>query len=112
GVIVPLSGLARVLAEWFISVHWGQKVLERLLPEGDLTLMRRPVESWFWPFLIILVHAVAVCIAASVLLGKSHGRGRARWHSARTEVRWLLGMLTHHATRLKRCDTRLEACLL
>jgi hypothetical protein len=77
GVIVPLSGVARSLAEGLISVYWGQKVLERLLPEADLARIGRETEAWSGPMSIVLVHAVVVCIAASVLLWRS-GRSRSR----------------------------------
>jgi hypothetical protein len=78
GVIVPLSGFARLLAEWFISDYWGQKVLERLLPEADLTRIGRETEAWSGPRLIVLAHAGAVCIAASIVLWRTRGRGRSR----------------------------------
>ena len=78
GVIVPLSGFARSLAEGFISVYWGQKVLERLLPEADLTRIGREAEAWSGPLAIVLAHAGAVCVAASVVLWRTRGRGRSR----------------------------------
>jgi ABC-type multidrug transport system ATPase subunit len=77
GVIVPLSSFARSFAEWFISVYWAQKVLERLLPESDLTRIGREAEAWAGPLAIVLAHAGAVCFAASVLLWRS-GKGRSR----------------------------------
>jgi ABC transport system ATP-binding/permease protein len=78
GVIVPLSGFARSLAEWFISIYWGQKVLERLLPEAELARSGREMEAWSGPLLIVLAHAGVVCSATSVLLWRIRGRGRSR----------------------------------
>ena len=78
GVIVPLEGLARQLAEWLVSVHWGQKTLERLLPEADVMRIGRQTEEWSGPLLIVWAHAVAVCVAALVVLWTTRGRGKAR----------------------------------
>jgi ABC-type multidrug transport system permease subunit len=78
GVIVPLEGFAKYLAEWLVSVYWGQKTLERLLPDADLNLIFRKEEGWSGPLSIVCVHAVAVCAAALVVLWKTRGRGKAR----------------------------------
>jgi ABC-type multidrug transport system ATPase subunit len=77
GVIVPLSGFARFLAQWLISVHWGQKVLERLIPRDDLAGMVRETDAWAGPLLVVLVHAGAACLGAAVLLSRG---GRSRSH--------------------------------
>jgi hypothetical protein len=76
GVIAPLSGFARSLAEWFISVHAGQKALERLFPEADLTRIGRVKEAWSGPLTIVLAHAAVACAAALVVLSRTRGRAR------------------------------------
>jgi ABC-type multidrug transport system ATPase subunit len=77
GVIAPLSGFSRFLSECLISVYWGQFVLERLLPEADLTRIGRKTEPWSAPLMIVLVHAGAVCIVALVVLWRTRGKGRS-----------------------------------
>ncbi len=78
GVIAPLSGIARSLAEWFISVYWGQKALERVLPEADLMRLGREKLEWSGPLAIVSAHAAAVALSALVVLSRTRGRGRAR----------------------------------
>ncbi len=77
GVIVPLSGVARILAEGLISVYWGQKALERLLPIDDLTAIGRQSEDWTGPLVVTLSHFTVVSVAALVVLATTRGRGRA-----------------------------------
>ncbi len=76
GIIAPLTGFARVLAEGLSSVYWGQKLLERLLPEADLARIGRDAEAWSWPLMIVLAHAGAACAAAQVVLWRTQARGR------------------------------------
>src|SRR5207253_6591277 len=38
GVIAPLSGLANLLAKGLITVHWGERSMESLLPDKELSL--------------------------------------------------------------------------
>ncbi len=45
GVVAPLEGPARLLAEWFITVYRGQQALESLLPEADLTFLGRSARA-------------------------------------------------------------------
>ncbi len=78
GVIAPLSGIARSFAEWFISVHWGQKALERVLPEADLMRLAREKLEWSAPLAIVSAHAAAAGLAVLVVLSRTRGRGRAR----------------------------------
>jgi ABC-type multidrug transport system permease subunit len=73
-VIVPLSGLARTLAEVGISVYWGHKVLERLLPEADLARIGRQTEAWSGPLWLVVAHAAAFCAAALFVLEKRRAR--------------------------------------
>jgi ABC-type multidrug transport system ATPase subunit len=77
-VIVPLSGLARTLAAALISVYWGQKALERLLPEADLARIGRETEEWSGPLWVVAAHAAAFCAAALLVLARGRGRGQAR----------------------------------
>jgi hypothetical protein len=75
GVIARLSGLAKFLANALISVYWGQQALENLLPEGELG---REGGSWFFPFFVVLTHAMVGAFATIVALGWIQPRMRPR----------------------------------
>jgi len=68
GVIAPLSGLAKLLAKAFITVHWAVESLERLLPDVDLEVLGRKSESWVGPLSIVLAHALATAMATMAFL--------------------------------------------
>ena len=78
GVVAPLNGLVRFLAKGFITVHWAQQALERLLPEADLTFLgRQRGTSWF-PWAIVLVQAAVGAAATFVVLWQTRGKAASR----------------------------------
>jgi ABC transport system ATP-binding/permease protein len=78
GVIARLSGLAKLLANGFISVYWGQQALERLLPDVDLKYVGREAGSWFYPTFIVLAHAIVGAVATIIVLGRMQARSRPK----------------------------------
>ena len=84
GVIAPLNRLARLTAQGFVTVHWGQQALERLLPEGDLALLGKTKEDWRRPLAIVLTHMVVAAVFTVVVLmrseEKTEGRNADRIH--------------------------------
>jgi hypothetical protein len=75
GVIAPLSGGVKAVAEGLVSVYWGQRGLQALLPEADRALLRPGDESAVIPGLVIAAHAMACSVAALVFLRRT-GRDR------------------------------------
>jgi ABC transport system ATP-binding/permease protein len=78
GVIARLSGLAKFLANAFMSVYWGQQALEHLLPESDLKYVGREGGNWFNPWIVVLAHAVVGTVAAIVVLTRTEARSRPK----------------------------------
>jgi ABC transport system ATP-binding/permease protein len=75
GVIAPLSGFKEGLAKAGITAFWGQRTLERLLPEDDRTVLAVGSESAWSQAGVVAAHAAAfAAIALAVLLV----RGRQR----------------------------------
>jgi ABC-type multidrug transport system ATPase subunit len=70
GVIAPLSGLGMALAKAGITVHWGQRALQALLPQGE------PGE-YVGNLGGVAVHVV-VFIAATLWWLHWQGRGKAK----------------------------------
>jgi len=71
GVIAPLTGLARWMAQGFVTVFWAQQALERLLPQADLTLLGKTKEDWHRPLAIVLTHLVVGAVATVFVLLRS-----------------------------------------
>jgi hypothetical protein len=71
GVIAPLTGLARWLAKGYVTVHWAQQALERLLPESDLSLVGKQQMDWRLPVVVVLLHLVIAVTASVILLARS-----------------------------------------
>jgi ABC transport system ATP-binding/permease protein len=78
GVITRLSGLAQLMANGLITVYWGQQALERLLPTNDLRLLAREEGNWFYPWAILLAHAVVGAAATVGVLRQTQGRTGSR----------------------------------
>ena len=78
GVITSLNGFARFLANAFISVYWGQQALERLLPEGDLKYIGHDEGNWFYPWIVVLVHAIVAGGATIGILAQTELRSRPK----------------------------------
>jgi ABC transport system ATP-binding/permease protein len=74
GVIAPLNGFARLMAQGFVTVHWGQQALERLLPEADLMLLGKTEADWRIPFATVLIHLVVAAILCVVVLLRSEDK--------------------------------------
>lgn len=67
GVVAPLSGFARVLAEFGITVYWGRIALERLLPEADQRLLGGNPGGWVGPLSLVVLQGViftVICVTA------------------------------------------------
>jgi hypothetical protein len=73
GVIAPLSGLGKFLADSAITARWGQQALEALLPDGDLTLLRRDRSDYPWPVAIVGIH-ILIFAGGTLLALWSQGR--------------------------------------
>jgi ABC-type multidrug transport system ATPase subunit/pSer/pThr/pTyr-binding forkhead associated (FHA) protein len=76
GVIAPLGGLAKGLAEASMSVYWGQRALERLLPESELMRIGREKLAWGGPAGIVLAQAGVACAAALIVLSRARERSK------------------------------------
>jgi hypothetical protein len=66
GVIAPLSGLANLLAKGLITVHWGERGMESLLPDKDLSLFHS--ERLHYGTQLAVVGAHIVLFAAATFL--------------------------------------------
>jgi energy-coupling factor transporter ATP-binding protein EcfA2/ABC-type multidrug transport system permease subunit len=73
GVVAPLNGISEAMAKSLITVYWGRQALERLLPEGELSLLRRGDGDWSMPFSLTIDH---MCVAAALALIVLWGMGR------------------------------------
>jgi ABC-type multidrug transport system ATPase subunit len=58
GVIAPLRGLGKWMAEGAITVRWGEQALEALLPDKDLALLGMERASYGWRLAVVAVHVV------------------------------------------------------
>ena len=78
GVVAPLKGLVQLLAKGFITVHWAQQALERLLPEADLTLLGRQKGDFLVPWGIVLLQTAVGVAATFIALWQSKGKAASR----------------------------------
>jgi ABC transport system ATP-binding/permease protein len=78
GVITNLSGFARFLANTLISVYWGQQALERLLPNGDLKYIGHEEGNWFYPWVVVFVHAIVAGGGTIAVLARTEMRSRPK----------------------------------
>ena len=74
GVIAPLTGLARWLADGLITVRWAERALEALLPENDLTLLQLTPAGYAGQIIMVAAHAL-VFVAASLMVLWYQDRG-------------------------------------
>ena len=77
GVIAPLTGLARWLADGLITVRWAERALEALLPENDLALLQLTRAGYAGQIIMVSAHAL-VFVAASLMVLWYQGRGRGK----------------------------------
>ena len=78
GVIAPLKGLAQLLAEWSITVYWGEKALESLLPEADSIFLGRQPEGVSGPCAIMLAQAAVAAALTVIVLWQTTGKAGLR----------------------------------
>jgi ABC transport system ATP-binding/permease protein len=83
GVIANLNGLAGVIAKSFITVHWAQETLERLLPKDDLTWIdaMRQIEprngsNWPGPLAVVLLHLAIAALLGLIVLWQAEEKQR------------------------------------
>ena len=71
GVIAPVSGIARWLANCYVTVYWAQQSLERLLPEPDLIQLEQTRTDWRLPLAVVLAHLVIAAVGCVIVLEHS-----------------------------------------
>ena len=72
------KGLAQLMANCLITVYWGQKAIESLLPEADLMLLGRHNEGFSSSCAIMLAQAALGAAAAIVVLWQTRARADSR----------------------------------
>jgi ABC-type multidrug transport system ATPase subunit len=77
GVIAPLSGVGKLLAEGLITVHWAERALEALLPEDDRNLLHLEPVEYRWQVTLVAAHALAFALATLMALWVQ-GRAKTR----------------------------------
>jgi hypothetical protein len=78
GVVAPLNGFVRFLAKGFISVHWAQQALERVLPDADQVLLGRQTGGILAPLAIVLGQAAVGAAATVFVLWQTKGKAASR----------------------------------
>jgi ABC transport system ATP-binding/permease protein len=83
GVIANLRGLALFIAKGFITVHWAQEALERLLPKDDLALLDgsreitpRDGRTWVGALAVILLHLAIAALMGLIVLWQAEEQQR------------------------------------
>ena len=71
GVVAPVTGASRWLAQGYVTVYWAQDALERLLPQADLALLGKSNTTWSLPVSVILAHAAVAALGTVVLLART-----------------------------------------
>ncbi len=69
-MIAPVKGLSKTLAQWFITVYWGNRGLDALLPEDLAKALYPPLEqgSARGALLVVAAHACVFVVAALAVL--------------------------------------------
>jgi hypothetical protein len=70
GVIAPLHGLGKVLADGLITSHWAAGALEALLPREWLFSLQRDRPSYGVQVMVVVFHVFAFAIATLIILAK------------------------------------------
>ncbi len=94
GVIAPLSGLSKHLAQWLSTAYWGNRGLSSLLPQDKLRQAGMELGTVPESVLVVLGHSVVFVLFAIMLLywqGRRSGMGKP--HAATT---WLVGVASAH----------------
>jgi ABC-type multidrug transport system ATPase subunit len=68
GVIAPLKGLGKLLADGVITSRWGERALESLLPDADLKLLRLERSEYRWQLAMLALHVVVFAAATQLIL--------------------------------------------
>jgi ABC-type multidrug transport system ATPase subunit len=68
GVIAPLEGLSKLLAQTLITAYWGNGALQALLPEADAKLIDIKQGSPVGSAAVVLVHAFLFVVVALAVL--------------------------------------------
>jgi ABC-type multidrug transport system ATPase subunit/ABC-type multidrug transport system permease subunit len=68
GVIAPLQGLGKGLAETAITARWGERALEALLPDADLALLRLDRAAYRWQVAMVAGHVLAFAVLTLLAL--------------------------------------------
>jgi ABC-type multidrug transport system ATPase subunit len=77
GVIAPLKGLGKLLAESFITVRWAERALEALLSDHDQTLLQLDSGRYLWQVAMIAAHAVVFITMTLVTLWREGRPGKS-----------------------------------
>jgi hypothetical protein len=83
GVIANLNDWARSFAKGFITVHWAQETLERLLPKDDLTWLDKMREitprdgrTWVGALAVVLLHLAIAALMGFIVLWQGEEKRR------------------------------------
>jgi ABC-type multidrug transport system ATPase subunit len=68
GVIAPLSGVGKLLAELAISVYWSEQTLESFLPASDRELIGSKADGFIVPLGIVLSHSCVFGLMTMLVL--------------------------------------------
>jgi hypothetical protein len=75
GVIAPLSGLGKLLADGFITARWGERALEALLSNEYLALLHLDRPEYPWQVAVVTAHVLVFSGLAILTLWR---RGQAK----------------------------------
>jgi ABC-type multidrug transport system ATPase subunit len=76
GVVAPLTGTVELLAKALITVYWGQRALEGLAADADVTFPADLAGDFWLRLGIVLAHAVVGALAAIIWLRRTRGNGQ------------------------------------
>lgn len=76
GLIAPLRGALKYLAQGLVTVYWGQHAVEALLTKADLDMLNMQTGKWSVAMAVIAFHGLAATLATIVILRVSAGKGR------------------------------------
>ena len=68
GVIAPLSGVGKLIAQGVITAYWGERALEALLPERDLAIVHHEQGVYGVQLAVVAGHMVLFVLVAGVAL--------------------------------------------
>jgi ABC-type multidrug transport system ATPase subunit len=76
GVVAPLKGLGKLLAESLTTVRWAERAAEALLPEQDLALLRLDRSPHLGQLAMVAAHVLAFAAATLVALWRQGRPGK------------------------------------